>query len=209
MDRREDTNVSAKKDTPLQMMERQHPYMMMLLISMGGIIMIFAFLLLTFTASVSAQDAAVFPFPKSFYASTIFILTGSVFIQLTKKAFERDNFKALRNYLFLSLSFAIAFGLAQVLGWFELYTSGFGLSGPISGAYLYVISGLHLFHLAGGMLFMGYLLFQIQRRYQDPIKVLISVTNPYERLKLRMLRIYWHFIDALWIVLFVYFWIML
>ena len=74
-----------------------------------------------------------------------------------------------------------------------------------SGTYVYLISALHVAHLLGGMLFLLALLVRTVRASGDAVRGLVFIRNPYRRLQLRMLSLFWHCIDALWLVLFVVF----
>jgi len=59
--------------------------------------------------------------------------------------------------------------------------------------------------LVAGLAFLCYLLVNTIWVSKDPIRTLIMVTNPYEKIKLQIFVIYWQFLDMLWLVLFFYF----
>ena len=42
---------------------------------------------------------------------------------------------------------------------------------------------------------------------KEPVSVLVYFSDPEKRLKLRLLTIYWHFLDGLWIYLVLFFWV--
>jgi cytochrome c oxidase subunit 3 len=63
-----------------------------------------------------------------------------------------------------------------------------------ASSFIYVLSGLHLAHLAGGFLYLIFLLFRSQFRGFGP-------TN---NLSLKQGASYWHFLDILWLYLFLF-----
>lgn len=198
-----DTNASST----LEKIEKLHPHKMLLYLAIFGSSVIFAFMLIAFTASYTTPgpEDPQFEMPKAFVFSTLVLLVSSYFVSRFMKLFEEDEMKKLRNYLGITLMLGFVFTISQYWGWHELDTSGYGLTGMTSGAYLYVISGLHILHLVGGIFFMTYQFIRVSRVANDPVKSLIMVTNPFYKMRLQMLSIYWHFIDILWVGLFLYF----
>lgn len=74
-----------------------------------------------------------------------------------------------------------------------------------SGAFLYVISGLHLAHLGGGLIFLLLFIFKTLRAAREPVNAMVFFTNPVESVRMEMIAKYWHYLGGLWIVLFLYF----
>ena len=191
----------------LEKIEKLHPHKMLLYLAIFGSSLIFAFMLIAFTASYSTPGPEVprFVMPKAFVFSTLVLLISSYFVSRFMKLYQNDQMKKLRNYLGITVTLGFVFTISQYWGWHQLDISGYGLTGMTSGAYLYVISGLHILHLVGGIFFMTYQFIRISRVANDPVKTLIMVTNPYYKMRIEMLTAYWHFIDILWVGLFLYF----
>lgn len=180
---------------------------MLLYLAIFGSSIIFAFMLIAFTASYTAPgpDEPGLVMPKAFVFSTLILLFSSYFVTQFLKLYQNEEMKKFRNYLGITIMLGLVFTLSQYWGWHQLDTTGNGLTGMSSGAYLYVISGLHILHLVGGIFFMTYQFIRISRVANDPVKSLIMVTNPYQKMKIQMLVTYWHFLDILWVGLFLYF----
>lgn len=194
------------QETTFQKIEKLHPHKLFLYLAILGSSLIFIFMLTAYTTSrPDSMNLNNFYFPKAFTVSTFLLMISSYTISNILKFYKTDNIIQLRNYLGYTLLLGIAFIISQYFGWRQLESSGIYLSGEPSGAYLYVISGFHLIHVIGGLLFVGYLFIQSMHTAKDPIKSLIMVTNPCEKLRLEMVTTYWHFMDLLWIVLFFYF----
>ena len=52
---------------------------------------------------------------------------------------------------------------------------------------------------------MSYFIYQARYHMKEPVSVLVYFSDPEKRLNLRLLGIYWHFLDVLWIYLVVFF----
>jgi cytochrome c oxidase subunit 3 len=72
-------------------------------------------------------------------------------------------------------------------------------------AFFYLISGLHLIHALAGQVILAVMLFQSRRKTSDPVNSLIYFSNPLNLLKLELSATFWHFVDFLWVALFIMF----
>ena len=200
-------NIQAKyQESSFQQIEKMHPYKMLMVLGIVGIAMIFVFLVIAYSVSISnVTQISEVRLPKIFTLGTIVLLGSSLALNLAIKAFYEDNMRQLNFMIFLVLLMGCIFSGCQFLGWLDLKESGVFLAGRSSGTFLYVISGLHIIHLVGGMTFLAFTLVKTYSVRRDPVKALIMVTNPFDRLRLELLTIYWHFLGALWLILFFYF----
>ncbi len=138
--------------------------------------------------------------PSPFWISSAVILMSSVTIIAAQWAYSRDQ-KGLGNAMMAStLLLGLLFALFQWLGWKELVSNGIFLSPSdgqgalISGSFIYVLSGLHLVHMLGGIISLFITLIKgFMGKY--------SSTNIHG---VKLAAIYWHFLDALWIYLFLF-----
>ena len=179
---------------------------MLMVLGIVAIAMVFVFLVIAYSVSISnVSQISEIRLPKIFTLGTIILLGSSLALNLAIKAFHEDNMRKLSFMIFLVLFMGFIFSGCQFLGWLDLKESGVFLAGQSSGTFLYVISGLHLIHLLGGIAFLTFALVKTYGVRRDPVKALIMVTNPFDRLRLELLTIYWHFLGALWLILFFYF----
>ncbi len=179
---------------------------MFLYLSIFGSCLIFLFLTFGHLSSrPDASDFISFKFPKAFVISLVLLLLSGYTMSRTLPAFVNDDMKALKWYLGATVLLGLSFTISQYIGWYELMRSGIYLSGKAAGSYLYVITGLHILHLAGGLVALTLYYTRISRISRDAVRTLILVTNPYEKMRLEMLKTYWQFIDIIWIFLFFYF----
>jgi cytochrome c oxidase subunit 3 len=200
-------NTKAKyRESSFQQIEKMHPYKMLLLLGILGITMIFLFLVIAYGVSISNQNLLLdIRLPKIITLGTVVLLASSIAMNMAVKAFHEDNMRQLNFMISLALLMGAIFTGCQFLGWLDLRESGMFFTGRSSGTFLYVISGLHLIHLTGGMLLLVLALVKSCQVCRDPIKALIMVTNPFDRLRLELVTSYWHFLTALWLLLFFFF----
>jgi cytochrome c oxidase subunit 3 len=196
-------NATPKNDL-ISKAEKLHPHLMLLLLAFIGSGVLFLFMLLAFGISTPPADGRTVV-PRFFVVSTVTLLMCSYLAQQLREAYDRDQGIRLKRVLLMLLCFGLVFGVFQLLGWQELADSGIKLSGAAAGSYLYVLSGLHLAHLIGGILFTGWQYVLVRRGVHDSVYGLMFFTSPYERTKMSMLAFVWHFLDGLWLVLFFYF----
>ena len=186
--------------------ERMHPYKITMYLSIIGSSLIFLFMILAFNISQPyINNYEYFRFPRAFVVSTIILLLSSFTISKITHFYKYDNLKGLTNALGITLFLGLFFVCIQYLGWLELSSQGIIFTGMASDSYLYVISGLHVFHCLGGLIYLGYVYYNVIKIPKDPVYALLLFTNPFEKMKLELLAIYWHFIDILWMAIFFYF----
>lgn len=169
----------------------------MLWLGIFSMIMLFAGLTSAYVVSRAGSEWVSFDLPKMFTLSTIVILISSGTMYWALLASKKNNYGQIKIAMLTTLGLALIFVYTQFSAWGELVDQGvfFGGSDSIaSGSYLYVLSGLHLLHLAGGIIMLTYTSFKaLKERYKAT-----------DNLGLQLSSIYWHFLDILWIYLFLF-----
>lgn len=196
--------VGSKQRSTFDKIEQMHPIRMLLYLSMIGIGVLFFILVVAFarTGGFSGED---FYLPKFFSISTLLLLFSSYTINQIPRIYRKDKLKKMARYLALTLGLGVLFVGAQLLGWHEMARTGVHFTGKTSGTYLYLISALHVLHLLGGLIFLSFLFFKTAHVAADSVRSLIFIRDPYRRLQLSMLCSYWHFLDFLWLGLYLVF----
>jgi cytochrome c oxidase subunit 3 len=193
---------------------KNHPLKNMVYFIIAGICMLFFTLMITFGFSNPAHFFAKHHFPKAFLISTLVIFISSFFMERMRRAFDRENGKALLNNLLIALGLALIFAVLQFIGWRDLWESDITIygvggipddTGTPSGAFLFLISGLHLLHLSGGLIFLFLSMFKVVNVMSDDVRGVLYFSDRLERTRLEMLAKYWHFLGGLWFLLFIYF----
>ena len=187
-------------------MEQMHPHEVLVYVSMVGSTVIFFFTILAFTVSKPAEaDFFRFEFPKSFIVSTVVLLVSNYTVTKVLPHYLNDDLDGIKKWLGITFLLGLVFACFQITGWKELQAHNILFTGERSGAYLYVISGLHVIHMAGVMGFLLYLLLESHSVSKDVVKHLMYSTSPYQKVKFKLLSNCCHFVDAVWVAIFFYF----
>lgn len=133
--------------------------------------------------------------PHAFIFSTIVILFSSVTMYLAYRSAKQLQYARQRQFLWATLGLGIAFFCLQFYAWSILVKMGVYLVNPnASQSFIYIFTGVHLVHiLAGLILIIGTLI--------GSYKNILPAKNLY---RLDMTSIFWHFVDILWIYLYVF-----
>ena len=187
--------------------ERVPPLLMLLYLALLGITMLFVTLVAMYVASRAQSEVprGLHAFPRYFSLSTVVLIVSSYTLGQAPRLYRADDLPGLVRCLGATLLLGCIFSGLQVQGWRELVNQGVLFAGERSGTFVYVISGLHVAHIAGGLIFMLVQLLRTLHASRDSVRTLVFIRNPYHLRQLRALLTYWHFIDVLWVALFVVF----
>ena len=183
-----------------------HPLKLMMYISFASIFMFFA---VTTSALLVKKGDVVnwvdFKLPNVFLVSTIVAISCSLLVHYSLKLYKEAKFEQFRKTLLLSMLAGFAFLGCQILGFNALTQIGMPLDGNASGSFIWFIAIAHGLHVIGGIVFslVTYIKARINRN--DPIYELRDLINPKRVLSLELLSTYWHFIDLLWVYLYLFF----
>ena len=192
--------------TWFQKVEKLHPYELLLYLGMVGSGIIFLFLALAFIFSGREYLQGLNEqMPLAFLVSTFLLVISGYTAVKMRIYYQEENSTQLHRSLKATFILGILFMGFQLLGWKELSDKGISFTGIPSGSFLYVLSGIHVFHLVGALSFALVLLIQLRKIEQDGVRKLVWMTNPYEKLRIRLFTVYWQFMDAVWLILFLLF----
>ena len=187
-----------------------HPQKFMMWVAMGSMSMAFAGLTSGYVVRQAQGNWRIFSLPMVFWYSSVAIVISSVTMFLGVRAFRKREMQKYKMLITTTLVLGLLFGVLQFTGFYQLChqlqqvringqvlneSSTVQLNGNPSESFLYVIAGLHLLHLLGGIIA---LLFVFFRAFRTRIKT-------YNATGLEIVASYWHFVDILWLYLFVFF----
>lgn len=182
-----------------------HPLYILITLVMGSVTALFLGFTAAYIYSRVQNGLPPVQIPVLFYANTVFLLATSWALISTKKAYEEDNTAKYKFLLWMALLLSVVFLFAQILAWIQLRQMNISLTSSPLASYLYVISGIHFIHLVAGIPFLVYFIADARKRLVEPASVLLYLSDPDKKRKLRVLSIYWHFLDILWIYLVLFF----
>ena len=159
-----------------------------------SIVMLFAAFTSAYLVRKAEGNWVEFELPDLFYSSTAVLLGSSISMHFAYLAAKKDQFNALRISISITFVLGLLFLIMQFYGWIQLVEMNVFFVGNPSGSFVYVFSGLHGLHLVSGLIVLTFALvaafrFKINAKSLTQIKICST---------------YWHFLDALWLYLFVF-----
>jgi cytochrome c oxidase subunit 3 len=171
----------------------------MLWVSMISMTMLFAGLTSAYVVSRNRIDWVSFDLPNSFNISTILIVLSSCTMILAKWFIKKDQRQLTTVFLISTLLLGVGFAYFQYKGIFiDLYNAGLFFAGEQSTVKSSFIGGIalaHLAHILAGI----FVLFVVIYNHS------MKKYNSKNFLGLELGAIFWHFVDILWIYLFLFF----
>lgn len=141
---------------------------------------------------------AEFPVPNQFYISTVLVILSSITMQLAYINAKKDNVKNIKWLTAFTFLLGIAFISFNYSGWLELARNNFALDTDVDGgqsaSFFHISTYLHAAHVLVGLVFLAVTLFRtFQYKVHRKSMLLINISTTY-----------WHFVDILWIYLFLF-----
>ncbi len=159
-----------------------------------SIIMLFAAFTSAYLVRKAEGNWVEFDLPNLFSYSTIVLLASSASMHFAYLAAKKDQFNALRISISITFVLGLIFLIMQFYGWTQLVEKNVYFVGNPSGSFVYVLSGLHGLHLISGLIV---LLVALVAAFQLKI-------NAKALTQIKICTTYWHFLDALWVYLFLF-----
>lgn len=177
---------------------KMHPHKLLMWIAIASICMMFAGWTSAFMVRKAQGNWLLFTMPTSFWISTFVVILSSFTMHFSIKEFQKENLSKFKTLFTLTTFLGILFMVLQFMGFMEMHKAGLNLASTaegVSGSFIYVISSVHLLHMLGGVIAMV-IMFIFLKKQQ------VNFAN---KTRLEILGTYWHFVDVLWIYLFLFF----
>jgi len=171
-----------------------NPKKFLLWLFMVSIVMIFASLTSAYIVRQAEGNWLQYKLPVEFWATTAILLLSSFSVQWAYRATKRDDISRIKVYLSITLLLGLLFLAGQVYVWSIMVDHDVYFVGNPGGSFLYVLTGVHGFHLISGLIYLIIML----------IKTIRYKVHSRNSLQMSLCVTYWHFLDALWIYLFVF-----
>lgn len=164
--------------------------------AMASISMMFAAFLSAYIVKQASGNWLEFSMPATFFISTLLVVLVSVSLHFTGDFLKKSSVKNYKSGVLVSLILAVLFIISQYTSWNTLVDRGVDLKGNVSGSFLYLITGIHVLHVLGGIVALM-------------ISAVYAFFFPFDNSARKIQKFdlvinYWHFVDGLWIVLFMF-----
>lgn len=182
-----------------QYIKKSKTYKMLLIFGMISILMIFAGLTSAYVVSKSRPDWLTdFQLPLAFLLSTLVMIGSSVTFIVALKAMKKNNRQLTMIMLVTTLVLGFVFVFLQFKGFEQVINDGYFFTGSesnVTTSFLYIVVLVHMAHLLGGFIS---LLVVIYNHYKQKY-------NASQTLGIELSGMYWHFMDFIWVYLFLFF----
>jgi cytochrome c oxidase subunit III len=183
--------------------KRREPFTFMLYLAIFGSGVLFLSIFMIFLKKELVNQNIPLVIPKVFWASSLVILLSSFSIQLAKNHLTNQSFDKFKLYLALTYLLGLAFLVLQITGWMELANRGFTIANHTGVSFLFILSGLHILHTFGGIVALSITVAKVFRN-KSYIDTFVYSVNPPNQLNFKLIYIYWHFLDVLWLLIFLF-----
>ena len=186
--------------------ERILPYKSMLFFSLVGSSLIFLSLIFFYIMWLTKNPLlGHIGLPRPFIVSTIIFLLTSYAVTKAQYSFRSDNSQNLMLSFLVIFSLFLFFFTFQIMGWVEIYSIIIPRNIPGSITYLVIISCVHFLHLGVAFIWQFYLSLRAYDVWNDPVKSLLYFSNKFEGARIDLFATYWHYLNVLWICLYIIF----
>ena len=154
---------------------------------------LFSLFIVAYSDRMLVHDWRNMPEPLLLWLNTGTLVLSSIVFHFVSNYSKQDLYEQTKNGLYFVGFLAYAFLIGQLIVWYQLMSSGYYATTNVANAFFYLFTTLHGLHLIGGIYFWGKTTSKFLKKNNDrkDVNHLIEIC-----------AIYWHFLLAVWIVLF-------
>jgi cytochrome c oxidase subunit III len=147
----------------------------------------------------SSMDWQTFTLPWVLYVNTAVLLISSVTLEIARRRVAtfmggvKIPGESPARWLYITLVFGLLFVIGQYVAWGRLSAEGFYLATNPSSSFFYLLTAAHVLHVLGGLGGLLYVTIKL-RKSELRRSTLVAASR------------YWHFVDVLWVYLFILLW---
>jgi cytochrome c oxidase subunit 3 len=165
--------------------------LLVVLMTFGGLISAYIVI-----ATNGVMEWQPFALPVQVWVSTFLILTSSITYKIAQTALNAGDQQKAKNWFLATTVCGGMFIAFQLLAWVELVRRGvYVQSNPYAG-FFYILTAVHAVHVIGGIVALGFIVLRTwgKTSSDEELTKRQQVSNA--------VAWYWHFMDGLWLVLF-------
>ncbi len=167
-------------------------------VALASILMMFTALSSAYIVrAASANDWQPLKMPRIVLLSTALIIISSFTLEAARRKWKDTVSDGHRRWLLVTMALGIGFLISQLLTWRQLARQGIYIASNPHSSFFYLLTAAHGVHLLGGLAALAYLLLRARAPQEDELAVAKSQAGA------DAITIYWHFMDFLWLYLFV------
>lgn len=172
-------------------------------VAIAGIVMLFTALASAYIVrSASSNDWTPLAIPRVLWLSTAVIVLSSATIEFARRSLQQQSNSRYGSWLIATGVLGVTFVISQYLAWRALARQGVYVASNPHSSFFYLFTGAHGVHVLGGIIALTYLLVRTRKK-RNTLEGELKRVGAADAA-----AIYWHFMDGLWICLFLllFFW---
>jgi cytochrome c oxidase subunit 3 len=167
-------------------------------VGLASILMMFTALSSAYIVrAASANDWQPLTMPRILLLSTALIVISSGTLEAARRKLKGASSNVHRRWLLVTVALGIGFLTSQLLAWRQLVRQGVYVASNPHSSFFYLLTAAHGVHLLGGLAALAYLSLRTRAPQGDQLAVAKSQGGA------DAVTLYWHFMDFLWLYLFV------
>jgi cytochrome c oxidase subunit 3 len=172
----------------------QRTYVAGMTVALGGVLMFFMALVSAYIVrkGIPNSDWRPLEIPRILWLNTLILIASSFTLAHSRKRFLARDDEGFRHWWGVTTVLGVFFLLGQLIAWRQLVAAGLYLSTNPSSSFFYVFTAAHGLHLLGGVIALVWVAFRPTHRLT-------------RRTATEVVSMYWHFMDGLWVFLFLLF----
>lgn len=124
---------------------------------------------------------------------TVVLLTSSVTSQMGVFAAERGDVFGLRKWFGVTILLGVIFLGLVAFEWSEMIHAGVTIQASVYGSMFYIITGFHMAHVTAGIIAFVVVMLRVAKSKFTPAQATAAMATSY----------YWHFVDVIWVGVFI------
>jgi cytochrome c oxidase subunit 3 len=195
-------DTSINKQT-LSLVLDGNRYRLGIWVALASIVMMFTSLSSAYLVRAGvSNDWYPLAVPQILYLSTALIVISSGTLELARRKLKASVLDGYSRWLIITAFLGVAFLVSQLVAWRQLAGRGIYVASNPHSSFFYLLTAAHAIHLLGGLVALLYLVVRTRQVLGA------NAVDANRRAIADAVSIYWHFMDVLWIYLFVllFFW---
>jgi len=172
-------------------------------VALASILMMFTALTSAYIVRAgSSSDWQPLTMPRVLWLSSALIIISSGTLETARRKLKGELQSAHKRWLLVSAALGFAFLVSQLFAWRQLVQQGIYVSSNPHSSFFYLLTATHGVHLIGGLLALLFMALRTRRGGEN------QLATAKGQAATDAVTLYWHFMDLLWIYLFVllFFW---
>lgn len=169
-------------------------------VAMASILMLFTALSSAYIVrAASSSDWQPLAMPRILLLSSVLLLISSGTLESARRKLRAGTSNAYKSWLLLTVVLGVGFLVSQLIAWRQLAKQGVYIASNPHSSFFYLFTAVHGVHLLGGLTALSYLSLRSRLAREDKSTMAMAKAQA----KADAVTLYWHFMDFLWLYLFV------